>query len=50
MEKKKKHYKSEYRSENITQWFYRAIKLCIISIKIYAAIMMKVTFEIKSNI
>ena len=31
-------------------WFCRAIKLCIISVKIYAAIMVKVTFEIKSNI
>ena len=50
MKKNPKIYKSEYRSENITQWFYRVIKLCIISIKIYAAIMMKVTFEIKSNI
>ena len=43
-------YKSKYRAGNITQWFYRAIKLCIISVKIYAAIMVKVTFEIKSNI
>ena len=33
-----------------TQWFYRAIKLCIISVKIYAVIMLKVAFEIKSNI
>ena len=33
-----------------TQWFCRAIKQCIISVKIYAAIMVKVTFEIKSNI
>ena len=30
------------------QWFYRAIKLCI-SVKIYAAIMLKVAFE-KKNI
>ena len=30
--------------------FCRAIKLCIISVKIYAEIMVKVTFEIKSNI
>ena len=29
------------------QWFYRAIKLCIISVKIYAAIMVKVTFPKK---
>ena len=43
-------YKSEYRAGNITQWFCRAIKLCINSVKIYAAIMVKVTFEIKSNI
>ena len=48
--KKTKIYKSEYRAGNITQWFCRAIKLCIISVKIYAAIMVKVTFEIKSNI
>ena len=27
-----------------------AIKLCIISVKIYAAIVVKVTFRIKSNI
>ena len=32
------------------QWFCRAIKLCIISVKIYTAIMVTVTFEIKSNI
>ena len=43
-------YKSEYRAGNITQWFRRATKLCIISVKIYAAIMVKVIFEIKSNI
>ena len=48
--KKTKIYKSEYRAGNIMQWFCRAIKLCIISVKIYAAIMVKVTFEIKSNI
>ena len=47
---KKKNYKSEYRAANITIWFYRAIKMCIISVEIYAAIMAKVTFEIKSNI
>ena len=35
---------------NIMQWFCRAIKLFIISVKIYAAIMVKVTFEVKSNI
>ena len=48
--KKTKIYKSEYRAGNIMQWFCRAIKLCIISVKIYAAIMVKVTFEIKRNI
>ena len=42
-------YKSEYRAGNIMQW-YRAIKLFIISVKIYAGIMVKVTFEVKSNI
>ena len=47
--KKTKIYKSEYRAGNIMQWFCRAIKLCIISLKIYAAIMVKVSFEIKSN-
>ena len=45
---KTKIYKLEYRPGNIMQWFCRAIKLCIISVKIYAAIMMKVTFEIKT--
>ena len=45
--KKTKIYKSKYRAGNIMQWFYRAIKLCIISVKIYAAIMVKATFEIK---
>ena len=29
------------------QWFCRARKLCIILVKSYAAIMVKVTFEIK---
>ena len=48
--KKTKNYKSEYRAGNITQWFGRAIKLCIILVKIYIKIMEKVTFEIKSNI
>ena len=48
--KKTKIYKSEYRAGNITQWFYRAIKLWIISVKIYAAIMVKITFEVRSNI
>ena len=48
--KKTKIYKSEYRAGNITQWFCKAIKLRIISVKIYAAIMVKVSFEIKSNI
>ena len=43
-------YKSEYRAENVTQWFSRGIKLCIISVKIYAAVMVKVTFEIRSSI
>ena len=47
---KKKIYKSEYRAGNIKQWFCRAIKLFIILVKIYAAIMMEVTFEIQSNI
>ena len=32
------------------QWFYRAVKLHIISVKIYAAIMVKVILEMKSNI
>ena len=45
-----KNYKSEYRAGNIMRWFCRAMKLCIISVKIYVAIMVKVTFEIKSNI
>ena len=43
-------YKSEYRSGNITQWFYRDIKLRMISVKIYAVIMVEVTSEIKRNI
>ena len=47
---KPKNYKSEYRAGNITQCFWRVIKLFIISVKIYVAIMVKVTFEIKSNI
>ena len=46
--KKTKIYKSEYRARNITQWFCRAIKLCIISVKIYTAIMVKITSEIKN--
>ena len=48
--KKTKIYKSEYRARNIMQWFCRPIKLFIISVKIYAAIMVKVIFEIKRNI
>ena len=36
--KKTKVYKSEYRAGIITQWLRRAIKLCITSVKIYAAI------------
>ena len=48
--KKTKIYKSKYRAGNIAHWFCRTIKLCIISVKIYAAIMVKLTFEIKSNI
>ena len=40
--KKTKIYKSEHKAGNITQWFCRAIKLCIISVKIYAAIMVKI--------
>ena len=43
--KKTKIYKSEYRAGDIMQWFCRAIKLCIISVKIDTAIMVKVTFE-----
>ena len=38
-----------YRAGNIMHWFCRAIKQCNISVKIYTAIMVKVTFEIKSN-
>ena len=45
-----KNLKSEYRAGNIMQWLCRAIKLCMISDKIYAAVKVKVTFEIKSNI
>ena len=48
--KKTKTYKSEYRAGNITQWFSRAIKLFVISVKVYVAIMVKATFEINSNI
>ena len=48
--KKTKIYKSEYRAGNITQWFSRAIKLFVMLVKVYAAIMVKVTFEIKGNI
>ena len=47
--KKTKVCKPEYRAGNIMQWFCRAIKLFIISFKIYVAIMVKVTSEIKSN-
>ena len=47
---KTKIYKSTYRAGNITQWFCRAITLCIISVKVYAAIMAKVIFEIKSSL
>ena len=47
--KKTKIYKSEYRAGNIMQLFYRAKKLYIISVKIYVAVIVKVTFEIKSN-
>ena len=47
---KTKIYKSEYTAGNTMQWFCRAIKVCIISVKIYAVIMVKVKFEIKSNI
>ena len=39
--KKTKTYKSKYRAGNIMQWFCRAIKLCIISVMIYPAIMVK---------
>ena len=48
--KKTKICKSEYRAGNITQWFCRAVKLCIISVKIYAAVMVKVTIGIKRNL
>ena len=48
--KKTKIYNSEYRAGNITQWFCRAVKLCIISVKIYAAVMVKVTIGIKRNL
>ena len=48
--KKTKIYKSEYRAGIITQWFCRVTKLRIISVEIYAAIMVKVIFEIKSLI
>ena len=49
--KKTKIYKSEYRAGNIMQWFCRARNLCIILVKNDAVIIMvKVTFEIKSNI
>ena len=48
--KETKIYKSEYIAGNITQWFCRAIKQCIISVNNYAAIMMKVTFEMKSSL
>ena len=48
--KKTKIYKSEYRAGNIRKWFCRAIKLCNISVKIYAAVMVTVTSELKSNI
>ena len=47
---KKNIYKTKYRAGNIMQWLCRAIKLYIISVKIYTAILVKVTFEIKSNI
>ena len=46
----KKFYKSQYRAGNIMQWFCKTIKLGIISVKIYDAIMVKVIFAIKSNI
>ena len=48
--KKTKIFKSEYRAGNIMQWFCRVTKLCIISVNVYAAIIVNVTFEIKSNI
>ena len=48
--KKTEIHKSECRAGNLMQWFWRAINLCIISVKIYAAIMVKVTFDIKSNV
>ena len=39
--KKTKIYISEYRAVNIMQWFCRAVRLCIVSVKIYNPIMMK---------
>ena len=48
--KKTKICKSEYRAGNITQRFCKATELCIISVKIYAVIMVKVTSEIKGSI
>ena len=47
---RKQKFTTQNTAGKIMQWFCRAIKLCIISVKIYAAIMVKVTFEIKSNI
>ena len=47
---RKQKFTNQNTAGNITQWFCRAIRLCINSVKICAAIMVKVTFEIKSNI
>ena len=35
---------------NVMQWFCRAVKLSIISVEIYAAIMVKVTFGNRNSI
>ena len=48
--KKTKIYKSQYRAGNVMQWFCRAVKLSIISVEIYAAIMVKVTFGNRNSI
>ena len=49
--KKTKIYKLEYRAGREHQAVVlQSYKVCIISVEIYAAIMVKVTFEIKSNI
>ena len=47
---RKQKFTNQNTAGNTTQWFCRAIKLCIIPVKIYSAIMVKLTFEIKSNV